>query len=117
MEDSYEDKVAYLNEYIALDGTHIAGEDMLTVISLINFLVMKYREGGKPDVTPLQIINAVHKNAADVKNPGVVFLHERLSLMCEIFLIKGSKFRNFGLNTNAELYAEINRIIDTWIPF
>lgn len=116
IEDSYEEKVEYLNKYIGLDGTNIAGEDILTLISLVNYVTVANRKKD-PSATPLQVIKAIHKNDADLKNPGVQFIHERLSLMCEMFMIEGSKFRNFGFNTKEAIFGEINRIIDSWIPF
>ena len=116
IEDSYEEKVSYLNQYVGLDGTTIAGEDLLTLISLVNLVVMSNRKKA-PDTTPLEVIKKIHNNEADLKNPGVIFIHERLSLMCEMFLIEGSKFRSFGLKNKDEIFAEINRIIDSWLPF
>lgn len=112
IEDSYEDKVEYCNKYIALDGTPIMGEDMLTCISLVNLLTIANQKKD-PSVRPLDILNKVYTDEGRAQD----FLRERISLMCEMFMIPGSKFRTFGLDSKEKIVAEINRIIDTWIPF
>lgn len=117
MEDSYEEKVEYLHKYIGLDSTWIAGEDLITAISLVNLLTAATKKNS-PDAKPLDILDkllpTVHTNPMD---KGMIWIKERLSLMCELLLIPNSKFRSFGLKTKEEIINEIKRIIDTWIPF
>lgn len=114
MEDSYDEKIAYLNKYIGLDGTYIAGEDMLTVVSLVNLLTVAARKKA-PEARPIDILNKYNTTVGN--KVGKEYINERISLICELFLTPDSKFRSFGLKNLEEIVAEINRIIDTWIPF
>lgn len=113
MEDTYEEKIHYLNKFVALDNTTIYGEDLLTLISLVNLLTMANRKK-KPDLSPLDVLTQLNPPN---QNRSLIFLNERVSLMCEMLLIPGSTFRNFGFKTKEEIVTEIRRILDSWIPF
>ena len=116
MEDTYDEKVEYANKYIGLDSTWIAGEDLLTAVSLVNLLTLATR-AKSPDVRPLDVLDKLIPTPDAINDKGTIWIKERLSLMCEIFLIPNSKFRSFGLKGQVEIVNEIKRIVDTWLPF
>lgn len=110
---TYEQRSKYISDHLSLHGTDMKGEDLLTLVSLINVFVINARKK-KPEATTLQVINAL---LGATTSKGDEFLRERLALMCEIFIMRENNFRTFGLSTKEEIIAEIKRIVDTWIPF
>jgi len=112
-EPTFEHKATYLQKWCALDNTHMSGEDMLTLISLVNMFVVAKRKTA-PETTPLQILNTILGHS---EMHGDNWVRERVALMCGMFLTPNSKFRSFGLTTKEEIIAEIKRLVGTWIPF
>jgi len=113
VQPTYEQKRDYLTSNVGLDGTTIVGEDLLTVVSLINAFVLSARKKN-PLAGPREIVKAI---LGEPTGKNDTFVRERVCLMCEMFLTYGSKFRTFGLDSKESVIAEVKRIFDSWIPF
>ena len=114
VEDSFDDKMEYLRQNVAIDP-YMDGADLLKCVSLL-CLITQANRTKNADFSVVDAIEIVTKDYPG--NKVYEYFKERLPLICELFLqAPAAKFDSFGLKGKDEIVAEIKRLIDEWIPF
>ncbi len=106
----------YVNDYIAMGGTGMGGNNLLKVISLVCYLTQQYRLKKDPETQPIAII----EKACGIPHEGAYSerdMQGRIAILCNVFLTEDAKFSTFGLTTLPEMLETINKIVDNWLPF
>ena len=114
VEDSFIDKLQYIQENICTDP-YMDGADLIKCVSLLCLITQANRKKNL-NFTVADALEIVIKD--EPNNKVYEYLKGRIPLICEPFLQgPDSKFDSYGLRGKDEIVTEIKRIIDDWIPF
>lgn len=110
---TYEEDLETAREVVGWPGNALEGEDALKFISLVCGLTKLYRVKDEK-VKPIHIISKACGKAMTVFE---LKRYRQMSVMCELFMTSIAEFSTHGLTTAPEMFAEINRLMDLWLPF
>lgn len=108
---TYKDLTYIYQKYFSLNGISGGIDNKFALISLICFLTHAQKKK-TPDATCYQILRKIIKNQTIPDE----FING-LSIICEDFLRYSDSFNTCGLKSVNDMIAEINKMMDNWLPF
>lgn len=88
--------------------------DKLILLSLVSLVYLQMKKK-KSDVTPLDILLSITKQAPD--NSGFYQTLETISLMVEELCYAATTADACGMKTSQDVVNKIKEILNSWIPF
>lgn len=112
-EPTYDESLELSRFLVGFPGNEIEGEDALRLISLTAKLTVLYRTKN-PEVKPAHILAKAYGKS---ETKGALKQYRQISLLTELFITPNAKFSMHGFKSVDEMFEEIRRIMDLWLPF